>query len=133
MPFVTRSMVRAALAWMLIGAVLTVLVDLAPDSPLTRALPWPARLHIWTIGWLTQLILGVAWWLLPTLGPGKGRGSERAMGVVATLLNVGLLLRLAGESQAGQVPWASTAYLAGATLLALAVTSAAGLLARRLR
>lgn len=126
-------MVRAALAWMLVGAVLAVLVDLAPDSPLTRAMPWPARLHIWTIGWLTQLILGVAWWLLPTLGPGKGRGSEPAMGVVAALLNIGLVLRLAGESQAGQVPWASVVYLAGATLLALAVTAAAGLLARRLR
>lgn len=133
MPLVTRSMIRAAFAWMLLGAAVAIAVDLAPGSVLAQALPWPARLHIWTIGWLTQLILGVAWWLLPTLGSKRGRGPESGMGAAGILLNLGLALRLAGESRAGLEGWASAAYLTGATLLALACTIAAGLLVRRLR
>lgn len=132
MPPVTRAMIRAALAWMVVGAVLTI-VAAGPWPVLADALPWPARLHVWTIGWLTQLILGVAWWLLPTLGPGRGRGPEQAMGAAGLLLNFGLVLRLVGEGRAGGLAWASTAYLGGVTLLALACTLAAGLLLRRLR
>lgn len=133
MPPVTRAMIRAALVWMVLGAALSIGAATPWAAVVAEGLPWPARLHIWTIGWLTQLILGVAWWLLPTLGRGLGRGPESAMGVAGLLLNLGLILRLTGEARAGEGGWAATAYLAGATFLALSCTLAAGLLVRRLR
>ena len=40
----------------------------AAASPLMRAI-WPAYLHLLVLGWLTQLIFGVAYWMFPVIPP----------------------------------------------------------------
>jgi hypothetical protein len=34
-------------------------------SPALGALLWPTYLHLLVLGWLTQLIFGVAFWMFP--------------------------------------------------------------------
>lgn len=61
------------------------------------SLLWPTYLHILVLGWLTQLIFGVAFWMFPRHTPAAPRGSERLGWVSYWMLNGGLLLRIVGE------------------------------------
>ena len=56
-------------------------------------------LHLLTVGWLLQVIAGVAFWMFPRHPTVPPRGDERAGWAALTLLNTGLALRLIGE------PW----------------------------
>jgi len=57
---------------------------------------WPTYLHVIVLGWLTQLIFGVAFWLFPRASRDR-RGRERFIWVTLVLLNVGLVLRIVAE------------------------------------
>jgi hypothetical protein len=98
MPTLTRWLVKAALVWLVAGLALGVAMQLpAPaQAPLLRA-AWPTYLHLLTVGWLTQLIIGVALWLFPRHSAARPRGSEQLGWVTFVFLNLGLLLRLPGE------------------------------------
>ena len=98
MPTLTRWLVKAALAWLVAALMLGVAMQLpaAAHVPVLRA-AWPTYLHLLTVGWLTQLIIGVALWLFPRYSAAQPRGSERLGWVTFVLLNLGLLLRVLGE------------------------------------
>lgn len=57
---------------------------------------WLPQLHLLTVGWLTQLIFGVAFWLFPSPAPGT-QPSARLVWSAYGALNGGLLLRLGCE------------------------------------
>jgi heme/copper-type cytochrome/quinol oxidase subunit 1 len=57
----------------------------------------PTHLHLLVVGWLTQVIFGVAYWMFPRYSPERPRGHERLGWAAFLLLNTGLLLRVAGE------------------------------------
>lgn len=63
-----------------------------PGVPSTLWLP---QLHFLTVGWLTQLIFGVAFWLFPR--PSTDDGGTPVMWTAYGTLNGGLLLRLLSE------------------------------------
>jgi len=98
MPPLTRWLVKAALVWLIAALVLGVAMQLpaAAETPLLRA-AWPTYLHLVTVGWLTQLIMGVALWLFPRYSAERPRGSERLGWTTFVLLNLGLVLRVVGE------------------------------------
>ena len=98
MPPLTRWLVKAALVWLIAALALGVAMQLpaAAETPLLRA-AWPTYLHLVTVGWLTQLIMGVALWLFPRYSAERPRGSERLGWTTFVLLNLGLLLRVIGE------------------------------------
>ena len=98
MPTLTRWLVKAALVWLVTGLALGVALQLpaAAQIPFLRA-AWPAYLHLLTVGWLTQLIIGVALWLFPRHSAARPRGSERLGWTTFLCLNAGLLLRAIGE------------------------------------
>jgi hypothetical protein len=98
MPTLTRWLVKAALLWLVAGLLLGVAMQLpaAQRVPLLRA-AWPTYLHFLTVGWLTQLIVGVALWLFPRHSAARPRGSEPLGWVTFGCLNLGLLLRALGE------------------------------------
>lgn len=83
---------------------------------------WLPQLHLLTVGWLTQLIFGVAFWLFPSPAPGM-QPSPRLVWIAYGMLNGGVLLRVTGEP--GVIPewvhmWvlaASAALQWGASLL----------------
>lgn len=108
MPKISRLFVLTALAYlalaMLAGIALAGLG--AGDGGLgvsgtgslgSVALLRPAWIHLITVGWLTQLIFGVALWLFPRPdGHADPDGSE--LWICYGALNAGLLLRVAGEA-----------------------------------
>jgi heme/copper-type cytochrome/quinol oxidase subunit 1 len=97
-PTLTRWFIKSAMLYLLSALVLSVAMQSPLDAevPLLRVL-WPTYLHLLVVGWLTQLILGVAFWLFPKYSSAKPRGSERLGWTSFVLINLGLLLRLWGE------------------------------------
>jgi hypothetical protein len=98
MPALTRWLIKAALVWLVAGLALGVALQIpaAARVPYLRA-AWPAYLHLLTVGWLTQLIIGVALWLFPRHSAARPRGSAWLGWTTFLGLNLGLLLRAIGE------------------------------------
>lgn len=100
MPPLTRWFVRSALAWLLLALAGGVLLatGVAARIPGTElVLPYPTYLHLVTVGWLTNLIFGVAFWMFPRYTAESPRGSDALGWTSFAGLNAGLLLRLIGE------------------------------------
>ncbi|HSE28110.1 MAG TPA: hypothetical protein VLA95_07750 [Gemmatimonadales bacterium] len=95
----TRWLLRAGMAWLLAGLAGGVLVagHDALGLPTAVGAAGPAVFHLLTVGWLTQLIFGVAHWMFPRAGADRPRGREALMWAALLLVNAGLLLRLAAE------------------------------------
>jgi len=93
MPRASILLVRLSLLWLVTGAVAGALMLAGKALP---ALAWslalrPAHQDIMVAGWMLQLVLGVAFWILPRL-PERSRteGTPRVL-VAAVLLNLGAL------------------------------------------
>jgi len=100
MPPLTRWFVRSALAWLLLALAGGILLasGVAARIPGTElVLPYPTYLHLVTVGWLTNLIFGVAFWMFPRYTAESPRGSDALGWTSYAGLNAGLLLRLIGE------------------------------------
>lgn len=100
MPPITRWFVRSALLWFLLALATGVLLagGVSADIPGTHwTLPYPTYVHLLTVGWLTNLIFGVAFWMFPRYTAEHPRGSDRLGWLAYAGLNAGLLLRLIGE------------------------------------
>lgn len=108
MPTTSRAFVKASLIYLGFGAVLGALLLVNRWVFLGTAIGSLRVSHaqFLVVGWLTQLIIGVAWWLFPPLAVGlhpgspKGvrrgqaqRGSEPLIWATFVALNVGILLR----------------------------------------
>ncbi len=100
MPQVTRWFLRMALVYLLISLLVGVLVVvpdvMAPVPPLVAALA-PVYFHAFMVGWVTQMIFGVAFWMFPKASREQPRGNERLVWWSFWLLNVGLALRVVAE------------------------------------
>jgi hypothetical protein len=120
MPALTRWMVKTALAWLIAALILGLAMQLpaAARVPALAAV-WPTYLHLLVVGWLTQLVFGVAFWLFPRYSAERPRGSERIGWAVYGLVNAALLLRLGAE------PFRTTAAARPALLLSAALHLAA--------
>lgn len=98
MPRVSVWLVRASLLHLLSGAVL------GAAYLAFKAEGWFAILvtHLGThreqmlVGWMVQLVIGVAYWILPRVEGQGPKDSERIMWVVFGLLNAGVLVAALG-------------------------------------
>lgn len=109
MPLLTRLYVKTAfiyLAASLLVAILAAFSRLAGEATLGAAL-WPSYVHLLVVGWLTQLIFGVAFWLFPRLSRERPYGATWPMSTAYALLNGGLIIRLLAEP--GLLPFGRTA------------------------
>ena len=99
MPTLTRWLIKTALVYLVLalltGAALAAQRVLALPDFLARL--GPAYFHLLMVGWVTQLIFGVAHWMFPKFSPQQPRGEERLMWAAYGLLNAGLIFRVAGE------------------------------------
>jgi len=92
-PLISRLLIRCALGYLVAAMVI------AAGSAFPRwAALRPTWIHLLVVGWLTQLIFGVAIWLFPRTS-GAPWGNERLAWLGFAGLNLGLLLRLVAE------PW----------------------------
>lgn len=99
MPPLTRWLVKTALACFVAALLLGVAMQLGGVG---RALPllaaaWPGYVHLLTVGWVTQLIMGVAYWLFPRTDRSRPAPPAALGWAGYVMLNAGLLLRIATE------------------------------------
>ncbi|MFN8404709.1 MAG: hypothetical protein U0V48_14310 [Anaerolineales bacterium] len=52
----------------------------------------PLHIEFAFIGWMVQLAMGVAFWILPRLSHGSPRGNEKFIWAAFALLNTGIFL-----------------------------------------
>jgi len=101
MPPLARWYLKSALLYLLAGFDLQALLAAAPLAGLSPRLGalWPTYIHLIAVGWTTQLIFGVAFWMFPRFSKESPRGSHLLGWFTYLTLNAGLLLRVVGE------PW----------------------------
>ena len=99
MPQLVRWMIKTALIYFVVALALATLTALQPVlglDPRLQALR-PVYLHYLMVGWVTQLIMGIAYWMFPKYSKERPRRSETVAWGVYTALNAGLILRGFGE------------------------------------
>lgn len=123
MPRLSTWLVRVSLVCLVAGALLGAALLSAPATPALRGLERlvPAHVELMLVGWLVQLAMGVAYWILPRAGgdrPASGLAGAGAAGVA-----VGLAAAVAGTAAAMPrlVTVGRALELAGAALFGLHV------------
>jgi hypothetical protein len=99
MPTITRACIKAAMIYAVAGVALSALwlIEIArPIHPLLR-LVQPTALHLIVVGWLTQMIFGVALWMFPHWSRQAPHGPPLLAWSCFILLNGGLAARLLAE------------------------------------
>lgn len=99
MPAITRWFIKTSIIY-LVTALLVGLVlagrSFWPGLAVLAGLS-PVYFHLFMVGWVSQLIFGVVYWLFPKYSRERPRGYEWLGWATYGLLNVGLLLRAVAE------------------------------------
>ncbi len=105
MPTLTRVFIKSAFVYFIGSLIIGALLLLNGPLTLPRgvALLRPVYYHLLIVGWVTQLIFGVIFWMFPKVSREQPRGNERLAWFAYGALNTGLLLRLLCE------PWQALA------------------------
>jgi fluoride ion exporter CrcB/FEX len=102
MPPIARTFVKAAFLYFLAAFLLGALMMLDRWLGFSRWLSalTMSQLHLLVVGWITQLAIGVAYWIFPRFlkeQDSRPRGSDALAWFVLASLNAGLLVRFAVE------------------------------------
>ncbi|MBE2183296.1 MAG: hypothetical protein IAE89_07710 [Anaerolineae bacterium] len=99
MPTLTRWYIKAALIYLIVALSLGTLIAIRPAfmPPALLASLYPVFIHLFIVGWLTQLIFGIAFWMFPKQSKENPRGNVRLAWLIFALLNIGLCLRAISE------------------------------------
>ncbi len=99
MPLLTRLFIKSALVYLvaalLVGAALT--AQNVWDLPPLISVLTPTFFHLLMIGWVTQLIFGIVYWMFPKYSKQSPHGNKRLWLATYWLLNLGLILRVVNE------------------------------------
>ena len=99
MPTLSRWFIKLGMLYFVLGLLLGSLMLMQPVlgwSGQFQALR-PVYLHILFLGWVTQIIMGVGYWMFPKYSKEQPRGNPKLGWAILILLNVGLVLRAIGE------------------------------------
>lgn len=94
MPRLSVWFVRASLIYLLLGFIFGALI-LAQKGIPYYPLIWnlfPIHVEFLLIGWFAQLVMGVAFWILPRFISGPPRGNISLIWLSFVLVNLGILL-----------------------------------------
>ncbi len=134
MPPLARHFIKTAFVYFVVAFVLGALMMLDRWLNFSRWLKmvYLGQLHLLVVGWITQLAIGVAYWMFPRLRKEQDprpRGSDALTWFVLIALNAGLLLRFLLEPfyLMGPQPWLA-ALMALSGILQAAAALAFGLL-----
>jgi hypothetical protein len=99
MPRLTRWFIKAGLVYFVIALLMGVVLlgRQAFSLPAEVSVLTPVYFHLFMVGWVTQLIFGVIYWMFPKHTQQNPHGSEDLWLVTFVLLNVGLSLRVIAE------------------------------------
>lgn len=100
MPRLSQWIIRAALIYLLAGITIGALLLAHKGIPFLPMLwAWlPAHIEFLLMGWILQLTLGVAFWILPRYWQQQRRPNERYVQIAFILLNLGIWLVVAGTT-----------------------------------
>jgi cbb3-type cytochrome oxidase subunit 1 len=99
MPTLTRWFIKSALVYLVLSLLVGIPVAAQPIvdlGPLVGALT-PVYFHLFMVGWVAQIIFGVAYWMFPRHSKERPRGSEVLALLTYLTLNVGLISRAVAE------------------------------------
>jgi len=98
MPILTRWYIRTSFVYLMASLMVGVLIAMRFDLALPPAFSVmsPVYFHLFLVGWISQLIFGVIFWLFPKAQQEWQHWESLAWAVWA-LLNAGLLLRAIAE------------------------------------
>jgi hypothetical protein len=113
MPTLARYFIKSGMIYFVMGLLLATVVMAQPvfNLPTNIALLRPTYLHLLTVGWITQLIVGVAYWMFPKYTKENPRASERLGWAIFFLLNTGIILRAIGEPLVALYPTLGAGWL----------------------
>lgn len=113
MPALTRWFIKAALAYLAAALLLAAALALPNAGNLLPILLYlnPTYFHLFLVGWVTQMIFGVIYWMFPIVSRAQPRGNERLGWACYILLNAGLLLRVVSEPLHSTHPQAGWGWL----------------------
>lgn len=96
MPRLSVWFVRASLLYLLLGfffgALLLAQKGIPFYAPVWNLLP--LHMEFLLVGWLIQLAMGVAFWIIPRFGSGASRGPVGLVWASYVLINTGILITL---------------------------------------
>lgn len=128
MEWFVRAFLRASLAWLAVGVTVGVAMAAHPAWTVYRT----AHLHVLLIGFVTMMIFGVAYHVIPRFA-GRPLYGRRAGGWHWWSSNVGLMLMAVGFALRVETPRLGTPIVAtGGTLIALGAYTFAYVLWRTL-
>ncbi len=99
MPTLSRWFIKLGLVYFALGTLMGAAMLAQPVLGWSASLQLlrPVYLHFLFIGWVSQIIMGVGYWMFPKYSKEQPRRSERLGWAVLILLNLGLVLRAIGE------------------------------------
>lgn len=135
MPALSRWFIKTGLIYFVSSFILGVALKIPSIYERWSVMPamTPVYFHLFMIGWITQIIIGVSWWMFPAQSRENPRGSERAGWTVYFLINVGLLMRVIGEPLVYIHPEESIPLLISAGLLWIGGVVYAALIWKRVK
>ncbi|HLC01499.1 MAG TPA: hypothetical protein VJK02_00550 [Anaerolineales bacterium] len=110
MPALTRWYIKTSLLYLIVALVIGGLLAgrSALGLPSEIGALSPVFFHLFMVGWVSELIFGVVYWMFPKMSRENPRGNAQVAWGTYVALNVGLLLRAVGEPMAsltGSTGW----------------------------
>jgi hypothetical protein len=113
-PPLTRWFVKSALVYLVVSLLLGVALTLYHGD--AHGALMAVYVHLFMVGWVTQMIFGVAYWMFPRLSRDEPRRSGHLALAIYVTLNAGLIMRAVAEPvlvfRPGG-PWAGMLILSG--------------------
>lgn len=99
MPTLSRWFIKLGMIYFVLGLLMGAAILAQPVMGWTARVHAfrPLYLHFLFIGWVTQIIMGVGYWMFPKYSKDNPRGSEKLGWAVLILLNAGMVFRTIGE------------------------------------
>ena len=95
MPPQTRWHIKSAFVYLAVAMLLGIGLAMGAvvQIPVWLAYLSPSFFHLIMVGWVTQMIMGVIFWMFPIVTRARPRGNEKLAWAVYGFLNGGLILR----------------------------------------
>ncbi|GAB1470867.1 cbb3-type cytochrome c oxidase subunit I [Chloroflexota bacterium] len=96
MPKLSVWFVRAAFLYLVLGLFFGALILAQKGIPFYAPVWYlfPLHMEFLLVGWLIQLAMGVAFWVIPRFGSGSPRGPVKLVWGAFALLNAGILITI---------------------------------------
>ncbi len=107
MPTPSRWMIRLSFTYLLLGISMGALMLIHKAFPIHPAV-WmllPIHIEITIFGWIIQLTLGTAYWMLPRFLEGPARGDSSLAYAMIACLNLGIIFVIADPLLSIALPW----------------------------